>query len=138
MSYDQKTLSEELIRDEGLRLHPYRCTAGKMTIGVGRNIEDRGITREEAMHLLRNDISSCEKDLDVLFPKWRNLSDARQRVLLNMAFNLGRERLSGFRKFWANIALGDYKSAAQEMMSSAWAKQVGQRANRLRDMMERG
>jgi lysozyme len=138
VTYDQKTLADELIRDEGLKLTPYRCTAGKLTIGVGRNLDDRGLSRDEVMYLFKNDIAICEKDLDVLFPKWRNLSDARQRVLLNMAFNLGRERFAGFKKFWGNLALGDYKAAAQEMMSSAWSNQVGQRAVRLRDMMERG
>jgi lysozyme len=138
MDYSKETLVAELIRDEGVELKPYRCTAGKLTIGVGRNIEDRGITRDEASYLLKNDIASCEKDLDRTVPKWRELSDARQRVLLNMMFNLGVARFSGFQKFIANIRLGDFSAAAREMMDSSWSRQVGQRAVRLRDMMERG
>lgn len=138
MSYDKDALVMELIRDEGMELKPYRCTAGKLTIGVGRNLDDRGITRDEASYLLKNDIAICEKDLDRVVPNWRNLSDARQRVLINMAFNLGIARLSGFKKFIANIQMNDFKAAAREMMDSTWAKQVGQRAARLRDMMERG
>ncbi len=138
MSYDKETLVAELIRDEGVELKPYRCTAGKLTIGVGRNLDDRGITRDEASYLLKNDIALCEKDLDRIVPNWRNLSDARQRVLVNMVFNLGAARFAGFQKFIANLRLGDFKAAAREMMDSSWSKQVGQRAVRLRDMMEKG
>lgn len=138
MIYDRDILMQELIRDEGLRLSPYRCTAGKLTIGVGRNIEDRGITKAEAMYLLNNDMAICESELTAVFPGWRNLSDTRQRVLLNMVFNLGRDRMSKFTKFIACLKLGDFEGAAKEMMDSAWATQVGQRAVRLHDMMLRG
>jgi lysozyme len=138
MSYDANTLTQELMRDEGVKLKPYRCTAGKLTIGVGRNIEDNGISNEEAALLLANDLKSCEHDLDALLPSWRNLSDTRQRVLLNMMFNMGRSRLSGFAKFLACLKMNDFTGAADQMMDSAWAKQVGQRAVRLRDMMLRG
>jgi lysozyme len=138
MIYDRDTLMQELVRDEGLKLQPYRCTAGKLTIGVGRNIEDRGITKAEAMYLLNNDMAICESELTAVFPKWRELSDTRQRVLLNMVFNMGRARLAGFKKFFACLTLNDFQGAADEMMNSAWAQQVGQRAVRLRDMMLRG
>lgn len=138
MTYDANTLTQELMRDEGVRLKPYRCTAGKLTIGVGRNIEDNGISNEEAAFLLANDLKSCERDLDALLPSWRNLSDARQRVLLNMMFNMGRSRLSGFTKFLACLKMNDFTGAADQMMDSLWAKQVGQRATRLRDMLLRG
>lgn len=138
MIYDRDTLMQELIRDEGIRLQPYRCTAGKLTIGVGRNIEDRGITKAEAMYLLNNDMSICESELTAVLPSWRELSDTRQRVLLNMVFNLGRDRLSKFAKFIGCLKMNDFEGAAREMMDSAWATQVGQRAVRLRDMMLRG
>lgn len=138
MSYDENTLTQELMRDEGVRLKPYRCTAGKLTIGVGRNIEDNGITNDEAAYLLKNDIKNCERDLDTLLPGWKNFSDARQRVLLNMTFNMGRARLAGFAKFLGCLKMSDFVGAADQMMDSAWAKQVGQRAVRLRDMMLRG
>ncbi len=127
MIYDRDTLMQELVRDEAVRLKPYRCTAGKLTIGVGRNIEDRG-----------NDIAICESELTAVLPNWRDLSDTRQRVMLNMVFNLGRDRLSKFTKFIGCMKMGDFEGAAKEMMDSAWATQVGQRAVRLRDMMLRG
>jgi lysozyme len=138
MIYDRDTLMQELVRDEGVRLKPYRCTAGKLTIGVGRNIDDRGITNAEAMYLLNNDVAICESELTAVLPNWRELSDTRQRVMLNMVFNLGRDRLSKFTKFIGCMKLGDFEGAAKEMMDSAWAAQVGQRAVRLRDMMLRG
>jgi lysozyme len=138
MSYDESTLTQELMRDEGVKLKPYRCTAGKLTIGVGRNIEDNGISNEEAAFMLKSDIKNCERDLDILLPGWKNFSDTRQRVLLNMVFNMGRARLSGFAKFLACLKMSDFTGAADQMMDSAWAKQVGQRAVRLRDMMVRG
>lgn len=138
MIYDRDTLMQELIRDEDLRLKPYRCTAGKLTIGVGRNIDDRGITKAEAMYLLNNDLAICESELTAVLPGWRELSETRQRVMLNMVFNLGRDRLSKFTKFIACMKMNDFEGAAREMMDSAWATQVGQRAVRLRDMMLRG
>jgi lysozyme len=138
MIYDRDTLMQELVRDEAVRLKPYRCTAGKLTIGVGRNIDDRGITNAEAMYLLNNDVAICESELTAVLPNWRELSDTRQRVMLNMVFNLGRDRLSKFTKFIGCMKMGDFEGAAKEMMDSAWATQVGQRAVRLRDMMLRG
>jgi lysozyme len=138
MIYDRDILMQELIRDEGLKLQPYRCTAGKLTIGVGRNIDDRGITKAEAMYLLNNDVAICESELTAVLPKWRELSETRQRVLLNMIFNLGRDRLSKFTKFIACLKMGDFPGAADQMMDSLWAKQVGQRAVRLRDDLLRG
>ena len=138
MIYDRDTLMQELVRDEAVRLKPYRCTAGKLTIGVGRNIDDRGITQAEAMYLLNNDLAICESELTAVLPNWRELSDTRQRVMLNMVFNLGRDRLSKFAKFIGCMKMGDFEGAAKEMMDSAWATQVGQRAVRLRDMMLRG
>jgi lysozyme len=138
MSYDKDIMYQELIRDEGIRLKPYKDTVGKLTIGVGRNIDDRGITTFEAMHLLDNDLSICESELTSVLPKWRELSETRQRVLLNMIFNMGRTKLGGFTKFLACMKMNDFTGAADQMMDSAWAKQVGQRAVRLRDMMLRG
>jgi lysozyme len=138
MSYDESTLTQELMRDEGVKLKPYRCTAGKLTIGVGRNIEDNGISNEEAAFMLKADIKNCERDLDILLPGWKDFSDTRQRVLLNMVFNMGRARLSGFKKFLACLKMNDFTGAADQMMDSSWATQVGQRAVRLRDMMLRG
>ena len=89
-------LIEELKRDEGVVLTLYKCSAGKNTIGVGRNVDDRGITEDESDYLLGNDIDLCVDELEDNFTWYKNLSDARQRVLVNMCFNLGLTRLLGF------------------------------------------
>ena len=131
-------LKEELIRDEGLRLKPYRDTVGKLTIGVGRNLDDVGITKDEAMHLLECDIRRVKDDLDHALSWWRGLDDMRQRVLVNMAFNLGITRLMGFKNTLAAMRAGNYVDAAKGMLDSKWADQVGERATRLAAMMVEG
>lgn len=123
---------------EGERLKPYRCTAGKLTIGVGRNLEDVGITREESDFLLANDIKRVETELQTAFPWASTLDEVRRHVMVDMLFNLGLSRLRGFRKFLAAMSRKDWDTAAVEMMDSRWARQVGSRAARLRDMVRTG
>lgn len=135
---DEKQLSKELIRDEGLRHDPYEDTVGKLTIGVGRNLDDKGISTEEAHLLLRNDIWDVVEDLDRELPWWVHLSDNRQRALANMCFNLGITRLLGFRKMFAAFERGDYYNAAYEATNSKWATQVGVRASRIEALIRQG
>ena len=135
---DLKRLKQRLIVDERLRLSPYLCSAGKLTIGVGRNLDDVGITEEEAMYLLENDIGKSIAELRRNYPWFDGLDTVRQEVLINMHFNLGQTRLAGFRKFLAALARRDYATAAVEMMDSAWSKQVGDRAERLEKAMKLG
>ncbi len=131
-------MRDQLVHHEGLRLKPYRYSAGKLTIGVGRNIEDVGITEEEAMTLLSNDISRVIKELERRVPAFANLNEVRRRVLIDMGFNLGIGRLIKFRRMLAALEAGDYAQAAVEMLDSRWARQVGNRAIRLKNMMETG
>ena len=131
-------LLEELTLDEGLRLKPYLCTAGKLSIGVGRNLDDVGITRAEAMTLLDNDIARCADELDRVLPWWRRMSEGRQRALLNMCFNLGITRLRAFQRTLRALEDGRYDDAAARCLESKWAAQVGQRAHRISDLIRRG
>jgi lysozyme len=132
------TLVDELFRDEGFRAKPYRCTAGKLTIGIGRNIEDRGITVDEARYLLRGDIALVRSEMDKHIPWWRDLDPVRRRVLENMCFNLGWPKLAGFKNTLAAIKAHDWERAAVGMLASLWAQQVGARAQRLATMMRTG
>lgn len=130
-------LKEQLIRHEGMRLKPYRCTANKTTIGVGRNLDDVGISEDEAMLLLENDIKKIKEQAEKL-PWFLKLNEARQNVVLNMIFNLG---LNGFLKFKETIHYlesGQYDQAAIEMLESKWADQVGERAKELSKIMFSG
>lgn len=131
-----KRLKDMLIRHEGLKLKPYLCTAGKLTIGVGRNIQDRGITYQEAMMLLENDIRLIKAQLSQ--HEWFfSLDLIRKEVIIDMAF-MGVAKLLGFKKMIAAIEKGDYREAAFEMLDSDWANQVGDRAAELALMMESG
>jgi lysozyme len=135
---DRAVLVRQLRLHEGERLRPYRCTAGKLTIGVGRNLEDRGITAEESAHLLLNDVRAVEQSLAKALPWFTQLDDVRQRVLLDMAFNLGTQGLLEFRRTLEAVRTGRYQQAAAMMLESRWAGQVGQRAQRLSQMMATG
>lgn len=133
-------LAADMVKDhEGLALNPYVCTAGKLSIGYGRNLADRGITKDEAEYLLRNDLRIAESDaIDIAGPVWAALTEARKAVLIDMAFNLGRARLGRFVKMWTHIRAGNYPLAAVEMMDSLWARQVKRRAEKLSEIMARG
>jgi lysozyme len=123
--------------DEGTRAKPYRDSVGKLTIGVGRNLDDVGLRPHEVDFLLDNDIAEAEADARVLFA-FDGLSANRQAALINMAFNLGRARLAAFGNLRAAIEAGDFARAAAEMLDSKWAKQVGPRASRLAQQMIEG
>ncbi len=134
---DLQAFEEHLVWAEGEKLLPYRCTAGKLTIGVGRNLDDRGITKEESRFLLKTDIAIVLEECRSL-DYWDSLDPARQFVVADMVFNLGFSRFNGFRKFQNALRIGDYSLAAHEMMDSRWARQVGRRAVKLRDIMLSG
>lgn len=129
---------QDLRRDEGVRNKPYKCTAGKLTIGVGRNLEDVGLSNEEIEFLLQNDVKRVRKELAGNFPWYLRLSPNRQRALENMCFNLGIRRLKGFRKMLASLELGQWDTAAAEALDSKWARQVGARADRIAELIRHG
>ena len=132
-------IKAQLVRHEGLRLKPYRCTSGKLTIGIGRNLDDRGISQKEAYAMLERDIQDCEQWLIDEIPEiYNKLDEVRQSVLLNMCFNLGIKGLLGFKNTLDFIGAGDWERAANNMLASKWAKQVGMRAIELSEMMRKG
>jgi len=132
------SLVEQLVRDEELRLKPYRDSVGKLTIGVGRNLDDVGVTQAEALALLANDIQNARSHLEQYLPWAGGLDEVREAALVNMCFNMGIGALMNFHKFLAALQAGDYKTAAAEMLDSLWAKQVGIRAQRLALQIETG
>lgn len=112
---------------EGSRNFPYEDSVGKLTIGVGRNLEDRGISDEEVAFLLSNDQQTALNEAEK-FPWWGSLDPVRQLVVLDMVFNLGATRFRGFIRTIEAIERGDYASAAKEMQDSKWFRQTGRRA----------
>lgn len=135
---DIKRLKEALMRHEGLSLKPYKCTANKLTIGYGRNLEDVGISQEEASFLLANDIKKIVKQVSEKFKWFKDLSPARQEVVVNMVFNLGLNNFSNFKNTIHFLSTGQFEQASIEMLESKWASQVGKRAKELSKMMFEG
>lgn len=130
-------LRQQLIAHEGLRLKPYTDTVGKLTIGCGRNLHDRGITEAEARYLLDNDIDSAIADL-LQFPWFSDMDPVRQRVFVDLCFNMGIVRLKLFTKMLDAVSRTDWPNAAAELLNSKYAQQVGQRAQTLATMLITG
>lgn len=135
---DMEKLRRQIIEEEGLRNIVYRCPANKLTIGVGRNLEDVGISDDEANYLLSNDLKRVEDELVRNFLFFGDLDECRQRVLMDMCFNMGISRLKKFKNMLAALAKGDYETTSKEMLDSLWARQVKSRATNLSEMMRTG
>jgi lysozyme len=127
-----------ILRHEGLRLKPYHCPAGKLTIGIGRNIEDRGITQGEAYMLLETDLDECVADLKMLFPDFDQIDPPRQEALVNMRFQLGGGTLRKFRRMVKAVKTEDWEEAKVEALDSAWARQTPQRAHEVAEVLRTG
>jgi len=159
MKYDKDKLMEKLVAHEGLRLQVYKDTLGIDTIGIGRNLQDRGISKEEldeldipsidhvyeygiteadAMFLAQNDVQIVEEELLRAHPCVEKLDAVRQLILIDMAFNLGVPRLCKFKKMWAAVHEEKFDVAAKEMLDSRWANQVKSRATKLANAMHNG
>ena len=159
MKYNADNFINKLIAHEGLRLQVYQDTLGIDTIGIGRNLEDRGITKEEldwmdipnmdavyeygiteadAMYLAKNDVQIVEKELVHSHPCVEELDAVRQLVLVDMAFNMGVPRLSKFKKMWNAVHENKFDIAAKEMLDSRWAIQVKSRSTKLAHAMHHG
>jgi lysozyme len=132
------SLIEQLKRHEGLKLKPYKCTADKLTIGVGRNLEDVGISEEEAEMLLQNDIQRATVQIQAEFPWTEQLDEVRFSALINFTFNVGIGTVGKFVNAMALLRDGSYDMAADEFLNSRWAKQVGQRAIEVTDQIRTG
>ena len=159
MKYSRENFVTKLIAHEGLRLQVYQDTLGIDTIGIGRNLEDRGITKEEldwmdmpnmdaiyehgireadAMYLAQNDVQIVEEELLRAHPCVEDLDAVRQLVVMDMAFNMGVPRLCKFKKMWNAIHENKFDVAAKEMLDSRWAIQVKSRAVKLSNAMHNG
>jgi lysozyme len=131
------SLKDWIKKNEAFKSHPYLDTVGKLTIGWGRNIDDNGISKEEADFLFDNDFARCQREL-APFPWYVNAPQNVQYALMNMCFNLGIARLLGFRNMIMALTAKDYTKAAMEALDSKWANQVGDRAKQVALMMRQG
>jgi lysozyme len=150
LSHEETVIQNLLIEDEGMELLPYfdccgkffrKCDCnpqGKLTIGIGRNIEDIGISENEAIGLLLNDIERVTSLIEKSFPWFEKLSTPRRIVIVCMVFNMGLNGVKEFEKMIRCIESGDFECAAQQMLDSDWASQVKNRAVRLAQIMKTG
>jgi len=156
--YDRDELIKQIAHHEGVVLKVYKDSLGIDTIGIGKNLEHRGIedlelahiektmseiyengiTEQDAYFLAHRDIEIVEKELLASRPVVEELDNIRQRVLVDMAFNMGIPRLNRFYRMWSAINELDFKSAAIEMLDSLWARQVKSRSDTLAYAMKHG
>jgi len=152
---DKQKLDSQLMLDEGLRLKPYTDQYGNLTIGVGRNLDSNPLTEAEeevighdartlpitlaqALLLLHNDEMKAYNDLENNFPWFDGLDDVRARVMIDLTFNMGIEKMLGFQSFLKLMEEGLFAQAGQDLAGTAWYKEVGQRGPRLVYMVETG
>ena len=137
-STEKAELRALITRHEGYRRFPYQCSSGKITIGVGRNLEDVGIDEEEARYLLDRDIARAYVDLASSFSWFELLDRVRQRALVDMRFQLGGTGLRGFAGMLDALAVGDFDTAAEECLDSRYARQTPARAGEIARMLRTG
>lgn len=139
MMVEHRYKLHQLLRaHEGYRRHPYLCTAGKLTIGIGRNLDDVGIDEIEALFLLDRDLQACLLDLQRIFPGFDDLAEARKHALTDLRFNVGPGGFRTFKRMIAAVSVCEFDKAAREMLASKWADQVGKRAEFDAKLMEFG
>ena len=135
-----KNLIDQLTLHEGSRQFVYKDTTGHWTIGVGRNISigGMGLSEEEILYLLKNDIRRVDKELEKAFKFYVGLDPVRRDALINLCFNIGLPRLRKFHLALRSLEVGDYEDAAIELLDSLWASQVGKRAEDIAHMIRTG
>ena len=130
---NRERIREQLILHEGLRLEPYRCTSDKLTIGVGRNLDDRGISEVTAMQMLDEDIDIVYEELQKVFEDFTDMPEIVQESLVDLAFNMGTPTLLHFKAAVRALKAQQWGTAADEILDSRYARQVGQRAQTVAD-----
>ena len=139
-------LREQLKIDEGVKYEIYKDHLGYDTFGIGHLVvkEDvefgqsvgTKVSEDRVNKVFEKDVQKMIKEAKILFPNFDSLPEEAQQVIVNMTFNMGRPRLSNFKKFISYINESKWEEASKEMLNSAWAKQVGKRAQRLSDRIK--
>jgi len=139
-------LREQLKIDEGVKYEIYKDHLGYDTFGIGHLVvkEDSEfgkpvgtkVNEDRVNEVFEKDVQKMIKEAKILFPNFDSLPEEVQQVIVNMTFNMGRPRLSNFKKFILYINESKWEEASKEMLNSAWAKQVGKRAQRLSDRIK--
>ena len=123
-------IEDYISKNEAIRLRPYTDTVGKLTIGVGRNLDDNGLSLDEVEYLLKNDIKRVKGELEDVFDNFYELPENVRLVMIDMCFNLGISRFLGFKKMIQAVKDGDFKEAGRQAKDSKWCRQVGVRCDK--------
>lgn len=134
---DRTKLISQLVKHEGLRLKPYTDTVGKLTIGIGHNLTDNGLTKDQCVAICNDDIDNTVALLESKCPWFKGLDDVRQRAIADMTFNL-MEKILDFTGLIAAINVKAWDAAANHILNSKFGQQVGKRAQDLAHMMRTG
>jgi len=138
MSGLYKLIANFLVAEEGEEFKVYLDSEGIPTIGVGRNLRDKGISEDESRLLLKNDIIECYRDLYDIFPNFDSFSSNRRVVLISMRFNLGLSGFKGFKEMIAAIQSDDWERAAVELLDSDRGRKLIERSKREAEMLRGG
>ncbi len=124
--------------DEGIRLKPYTDIKGKITIGMGRNLTDVGISQAESDYLASHDLQIALNLADEAVRDFYTLSTPRQAIIIQMAFNLGRKTLGEFTQFLDYIDAREYDKAADDLLNTTAAKELPARYGRYANIIRNG
>lgn len=134
---NRQALHDQIIDHEGLRLKPYRCTEGELTIGVGHNLDSKGISEAAAYFIMKEDLDECEEDLHTIFPnQFKSFPEDIQIVLMDMRFQLGPSRFRGFKKMIQAVRDDNPREMIKQMRDSRWYRQTTKRAETLIRMVQ--
>ena len=120
-------VKQMLVRHEGIRIFPYKCSENYLTISCGRNLETNGISEEEAMYLLDNDIKRVKEELNMNFGAWRTMPEKARMVCIDMTFQMGITGFMRFRKTRQLMELGMWLEASEEILDSKYNLQTPSR-----------
>jgi lysozyme len=123
-------IKEMLIKNEGLVLQPYRCKNNFLSLGVGRNLDANGISEDEAMYLLENDIKRVVANLDKNWKVWRSFEPLAQEVCIDCTFQMGITGFMQFRRTRALMEMGAWLEASEEILRSKYHEQTPARCAR--------
>ena len=139
-------LRKELEVDEGVKYEIYNDHLGYPTFGIGHLVRDTDpeagaalgtpVTEDRVIEAFNQDVETVLSDCNILYDDFGDLPEEAQLIIANMMFNLGRPRLSKFKGMKAGVDARDWKKAADEMVDSAWYRQVPNRAGRLVSRMK--
>lgn len=154
----ESRIDSGIIKAEGVRNKAYKDTLGKVTIGIGFNMDSPNaravwqqagiqtafdeaykgrvkLSDDEIGRLAEASYGIAETDARGLVPNFDKLSKNRQDALVQLSYQLGKNRMSQFKNTLALVEKGNWKAAANQILNSKLAKQTPNRAKAVAKML---